>query len=101
MDPLSVAVNGSRHFHAVYRGVCYENDNYVLAIETMDTPFVSPGDTDHMMNFDNSLPDLSGGMHFNLHNNVGWDCSAPWWSGDDAKFRFRLRLDAGPRCGWD
>jgi hypothetical protein len=101
LDPMSVVFNGSRHFHAVHRGVCYEGppnaDRPVsfprFAIETVDTPFVAPGDTAHLINFDNSLPNMDGGMHFNLHNNAGWDCSAPWWYGDDAFFRFRVRMD--------
>ena len=36
---------------------------------------------------------MYGGMHFNLHNNAGWDCSVPWWYGDDASFRFRVKLE--------
>ena len=98
---MSAVFNGSRHFHAVHRGVCYEGppnaDRPVsfprFAIETVDTPFVAPGDTAHLFNFNNSLPIMDGGMHFNLHNNAGWDCSAPWWYGDDAFFRFRVRMD--------
>ena len=85
VDPLSVVFNGSRRFHAVHRGVYYEssangsNLTTSLAIDTLDAPLVAPGDTEHIINFDNTLPDMAGGMHFSLHNNVGWDCSAPWW----------------------
>ena len=44
VDPLSVVVNGSRHLHAVHRGVCYDDTaargSSRLAIETLDAPLV-------------------------------------------------------------
>ena len=127
VDPLTVAYNGSRHLHAIHRGVCYddtvsigspdslgEDDSSLdrgaakptelagtpvrLALESLDVPLVAPGDTAHLINFDNKLPDLAGGFHFNLHNNAGWDQSAPQWYGEDAAFRFRLNLNPGPGC---
>ena len=82
VDPLSVAFNGSRHFHAVHRGVCYDDTKTRLAIETIDAPLVAPGDSAHLLDFDNELPDLAGGWHFSLHNNAGWDASAPFWLGE-------------------
>jgi hypothetical protein len=83
----------------VHRGVCYDDAQHTrLAIDTLDTPFVAPGDTAHLIDFDNKLPDLNGGMHFNLHNNAGWDASGPWWCDQDAMFRFRIRLNAPQGC---
>ena len=79
VDPLSVVVNGSRHFHAVHRGVCYDDSTTRLAIDTIDAPLVAPGGAAHLINFDNELPDLARGWAFNLHNNAGWDASAPYW----------------------
>ena len=108
VDPLSVAYNGSRHLHAIYRGVCYDDtvDGSIagpapvrLALESLDVPLVAPGDAAHLIDFDNKLPDLTGGFHFNLHNNAGWDQSAPQWYGRDAAFRFKLNLNA-PRGCW-
>ena len=105
VDPMSVVFNGSRHFHAVHRGVCYQTDapagtKQRLAIDSMDAPLVAPGTTAKIIDFDNKLPDLSGGMHFSLHNNVGWDCSAPWWYGKDEHYRFRLRLNPKEEGCW-
>ena len=95
----------STHHGQVHRGVCYDDTRVGgtrrLAIESVDAPLVSVGDTEHMMDFDNSQPDMKGGMHFNLHNNVGWDCSSPWWTDDDAQFTFRISLNPpDPMCGW-
>ena len=111
VDPLSVAYNGSRHLHAIHRGVCYDDTldgaspgiagatPVRLALESLDVPLVAPGDAAHLIDFDNQLPELAGGFHFNLHNNAGWDQSAPQWYGKDAAFRFRLNLNA-PRGCW-
>jgi hypothetical protein len=90
----------------VHRGVCYDDTrsggSRRLAITTVDAPLVSVGDTHHMMDFDNSQPYVAGGMHFNLHNNVGWDCSSPWWTDDDAQFGFRIDLSPPEQgCGWE
>ena len=100
VDPLSVGYNGSRHLHAVHRGVCYDDSAVRLAIESIDVPLVAPGDAAHLIDFDNRLPDLEGGFHFNLHNNAGWDQSAPQWYGKDASFGFELKLNAPKGC-WD
>jgi hypothetical protein len=111
VDPLNVAFNGTRRYHAVHRGVCYDDtQDYQpvssdgaaadgagagrrLAIESLDTPFVAPGDIEHLLNFDNKLPELEHGFHYNLHNNAAWDGSSPWWCDQDGVFRFRLRLN--------
>lgn len=44
-----------------------------------------------MLTFDNSLPDMSGGMHFNIYNNL-WGTAFPQWYSDDAQFRFKVTL---------
>jgi hypothetical protein len=90
VDPLSAAFNGSRHFHAAHRGVCYGKRSagagaevgQRLAIESLDAPLAAPGDTEHLLNFDNRQPELENGFHFNLHNNSAWE-----------KHIFRLRLN--------
>ncbi|NOG48471.1 MAG: hypothetical protein HND48_02750 [Chloroflexi bacterium] len=53
---------------------------------------VAPG-RPSLLDFHNRLPDMSGGVHFNLYNNV-WGTNFPMWFEDDARFRFVLR--AGP-----
>jgi len=44
-----------------------------------------------LLNFNNDLPDLSQGMHFNLHNNL-WGTNFPMWFEEDCRFRFILRF---------
>jgi hypothetical protein len=71
---------GTRHLHAVWDGVRYDNRNEGGAffnIITLDTPLVAPGDTDHLLWYDGySQPDLTKGFHFNLWNNV-WGTAFP------------------------
>lgn len=88
-SPLAVVRNGNRNLHAVQRGVLYHGADGDLAIESLDAPLVAPG-RPRLLEFDNSLPDLRGGFHFNLHNNI-WGTNFPLWYDDDARFRFSVR----------
>ena len=64
----------------------YDDDG----LRTLDVPFLSPGDTDHLLRYtDEDQPDPAGGMHFNLHNNL-WGTAFPQWYGDDGAARFRI-----------
>jgi hypothetical protein len=83
VDPLSVVINGSRHLHAVHRGVCFDDSQPRgseakgrLAIETLDAPLVAPGDAEHLLNFDNVLPDLTGTLIWCVCVCV---CVCVWW----------------------
>jgi hypothetical protein len=44
-----------------------------------------------LLDFTNELPDMSGGWHVNLYNNI-WGTNFPMWFEDDAVFRFSLTL---------
>ena len=90
VSPLDVISHGNRNLHAVQDGVSYRGEDGELRIETLDAPLVAPGAA-RLLHFDDSLPDLSGGMHFNLLNNI-WGTNFPMWYEGDAKFRFRLSV---------
>lgn len=85
-SPLEVIRNGNRNLHAVEREV----HNGGFTIETLDAPLVAPG-RPRLLEFDNAQPDLAGGMHFNLFNNV-WGTNHPMWYEDDARFRFLVHV---------
>lgn len=52
---------------AVWSGVANED----LRIDSLDAPLVAPGDPDHLLDYDGrTQPNLAGGMHFNLFNNL-------------------------------
>lgn len=90
VSPLHVAKDGNRNLHAVESGLSYTGTDSSADIYTLDAPLVSPGRR-RLLQFDNTFAPLSEGMHFNLHNNV-WGTNYPMWFGEDAKFRFRLKL---------
>jgi len=68
-----------------------ENDDCRLLIETLDAPLVCFGQT-KLLNFDDNLPDLRGGIHFNLYNNI-WGTNFPMWRDDDMQFRFIIHFE--------
>ena len=92
VSPLDVVRNGSRHLHAVGEGVRWSRGAESLQIESLDAALVAPGQRS-LLNFNNRRPALSGGMHFLLCNNM-WGTNFPMWFGEDARFRFQLKLSA-------
>lgn len=104
VDPLDVVPFGTRHLHAVGEGFGFwggstspvvggSNSSVTsFVVETLDAALVSPGDKEHLLFYDgNSLPDMGGGMHVNLHNNL-WGTTAPQWWGGSMAFRFKVLL---------
>ena len=87
IDPQDVVSRGARTLHAVdQRVVC--GDSFEL--QTLDAPLVAPGKPS-LLDFHNQLPDMTGGIHVCLYNNI-WGTNFPMWYEDDAKFRFSLRV---------
>lgn len=93
IDPLDVVRYGAQHLHAVDRGVDYRDKDGGLAIDTLDAPLVSPG-APGLLRFGRGCASVRGGMHVNLHNTI-WGTNFPQWYGEDALFRFSLRLHDG------
>jgi hypothetical protein len=44
-----------------------------------------------LVDFNNTQPDMSEGVHVNLYNNL-WGTAFSQWYGDDMKFRFAIRV---------
>ena len=90
IHPLDVVSRGARTLHAVERGVSYRGSDGALDITTIDAPLVAPG-RPGLLQFQDALPALDAGMHFNLYNNI-WNTNFPLWYEDDARFRFVLEF---------
>lgn len=88
IDPLQVVPNGNRHLHAVNEKIIFRNDQGSLLIRTLDAPLVNPGEPS-LLDFNNRHPDLSKGVHINLHNNL-WGTNFPMWFEEDCLFRFEV-----------
>jgi hypothetical protein len=91
VSPLDVISKGGRSLHGFNRGVFYDDDQRKIQIESLDCPIVAPG-VPSLLDFNDKLPDLSKGWHFNLLNNK-WGTNFPTWYSDDAKFRFVIRFE--------
>jgi len=90
ISPLDVMRNGNLKLHAVEE-IRYEQADDFLGIESLDAPLVAPGERS-LLDFNNRLPSLKRGVHFNLHNNV-WGTNFPMWYEEDSRFRFRIELE--------
>lgn len=88
ISPLDVVENGNRHLHAAGKGVLCKDSFEEMEIIALDSPLVAPGQP-ALLNFTNEQPNMKGGMHFNLLNNV-WGTNFPMWFEEDCRFRFLL-----------
>jgi hypothetical protein len=101
ISPLEVMRNGSRSMHAVDENgisVVSACGRAVLNIRSLDAALVSPGKPTPFPIVD-AAPDLSQGMHFNLHNNVWGTNYVMWWpyqTGEGTiRFRFVVTVEEG------
>jgi len=90
IDPLDVVRYGNQHLHAVDRSLTWHDAKGNLQIETLDAALVSPG-SPGLLKFGRTPVSVKGGMHINLQNNI-WGTNFPQWYGEDAAFRFVLRV---------
>ena len=88
VSPLEVIEGGGNKLHAVQKGVSHRGEDVSIAINTLDTALVAPGEP-ALTVFDGVAPDLKKGMHFNLFNNI-WNTNFVAWYDDDAAFRFEI-----------
>ncbi len=88
ISPSGVVSKGGRNLHGFNRGLFYDDGERKLLIESLDCPIVAPG-IPSLLDFNDQLPDMTKGLHFNLFNNK-WGTNFPTWYSDDAKFRFSI-----------
>jgi len=98
VSPLEVVDMGTRHVHAVWEGVYYDNvesGGPLVTITALDTPLVSPGDAEHLIFYDGmTQPDMKGGWHFDVFSNL-WGTAFAQWSIDASGIaRWTLSLQA-------
>ncbi len=91
--PLDVVSRGGRGLHAIDQRVIYQDGARTFEITALDAPLVAPGRRS-LLDFHDQLPDMQGGVHVNLYNNV-WGTNFPMWFSENAAFRFKLRFSQG------
>jgi hypothetical protein len=89
ISPFDVVASGNRHMHSVARGFEYKQGGDKFAVDTLDAPVVALGER-MPLNFSNTQPDLSTGIHSCLFNNA-WGTNYIMWLGGDMRFRYTLR----------
>ena len=64
-------------------------------MRSLDAPVVTLGDMDHLLVYGGTeLPDMTGGVHVNVLNNL-WGTAFPQWYDSDGLFRFHVALEFG------
>jgi hypothetical protein len=91
VSPTDIVPKGGRSLHGFDRGVFYNDGKRKVEVLSLDCPVVAPGST-LLLDFNDELPDMKKGWHFNLFNNK-WGTNFPTWYSDDAKFRFTISFD--------
>ncbi len=97
VSPLDVVKGANRNLHGVIRGVSYQDPHSGFELETLDAFLVAPGRRSLMI-FDNQQPDMAGGLHFCLCNNLTGENFRMWFD-EDMQFRFALKFGAGRKIG--
>jgi Domain of unknown function (DUF5054) len=90
VSPFDVVSGGNRHMHAPTGPIVYRDEKRTMAIDSLDAAVVSLGVMSPIY-FSKDEPDISKGFHYSLFNN-GWGTNYIQWFGEDARFRFRLKL---------
>ncbi len=90
VSPLDVVKGGNRSLHGVIRGVSYQDHRGGFQLDTQDAFLVAPGRRSLLI-FDNQQPDMAGGLHFCLCNNLTGENFRMWFE-EDMQFRFALKL---------
>ncbi len=90
VSPMEVIEGGNQHLHAVQPGVTHTTSRGTLHIDSPSAPLCAPGKP-ALLQFDHEKPDMSGGVHFCLYNNV-WGTNFRSWYEEDARFKFTLTL---------
>jgi len=90
ISPTEVISRGGRTLHAIDDYATYGNSSQSMKITSYDAPLMASGQPS-LLDFHNHLPDMSGGVHFNLYNNI-WGTNFPMWFGDDCRFCFELQF---------
>lgn len=97
VSPLNVMENGGSKLHALQDGVVYDVSEGrsgctcgKMKIKTYDAALVAPGKPG-ITEFTQEKPDMKGGWHFNLQNNI-WNTNFVAWYGGDNTFVFDLEF---------
>ncbi len=90
VDILDVVEKGNRRMHGIDRYVDMITSHGTIRIWSKDAFLVNIGSADGL-DYSTSMPDKSGGIHFNLSNNL-WDTNFSMWNEGSLTYRFTVEL---------
>jgi hypothetical protein len=85
VNPLDVVKGGNRSYHAIERAEYRGGDGCYL-VSPLDSPLAALGKP-KMLRFDDRFEDPSGGIYFNIFNNI-WGTNFPMWLEGEGRSRF-------------
>lgn len=88
VDVLDVVKGGNRQMHGIENYFDIITGKGKIRITSLDAPVASVGER-RAMNFSAYLPDLNGGIHFCLFNNLWTTNFNAWWEGS-LSYRFKI-----------
>lgn len=90
VDILDVVEKGNRRMHGIDRYVDMMTSHGTIRIWSKDAFLVNIGSADGL-DYSTSMPDKTGGIHFNLSNNL-WDTNFSMWNEGSLTYRFTVEL---------
>jgi hypothetical protein len=88
VDVTDVVDGGSKQMHAIDNYIDVISNRGTLRITSFDAPLVTVGTRD-IFDYPKDKPDLNGGIHFCLFNNL-WGTNYAAWIDGTWTFRFKL-----------
>jgi hypothetical protein len=89
VNPLDVVKGGNRSYHAIERAEYRGCDGRYL-VSPLDSPLAALGKP-KMLLFDDRFEDPSGGLYFNIFNNI-WGTNFPMWLEGEGRSRFIIEF---------
>lgn len=89
INPYEVVEYGNRNYHVV-KEVDFRLGEKNISIIPLDSKLISPGER-RLYNFNQQYASPSGGMHFNLYNNL-WGTNFKMWYEEDIVSRFIIKV---------
>ncbi len=89
VDVSDVVPGGNRQMHAIDNYMDIVTQKGTIRITSLDAPIAVIGQR-KMLNYSTALPDLNGGIHFCLFNNLWGTNFSMWWEGN-ITYRFTIQ----------
>ena len=94
VDVSDVVPGGNRQMHAIDNHIDIITDKGTVRITSLDAPLAAIGER-RLLNYSRQLPDITGGVHFCLYDNLWGTNFSMWWEGS-LTYRFKVEVIPTP-----